>query len=1001
MTTYHIGSTRSMVWLRLSALSLFIIISFSGYTQNMGINANGALPDSSAMLDVSSSTKGFLMPRMTFAQRNDIVPAANGLMVYQTDGQKGLYIYDDGASSWKHVLDSAQIAALLSAAPSIDSVLASGNDADGDSILKLGAIGIGTNSPQSQIDVNVAADSASMTVRTNSASEWSGLRLGTDQGNIGWLWTGGSSFATSIYQNRLALETQTGNGEGINITANDGDIQFFTGTHGNVPTMVLDQNSELQVEGRGEFDTLSIEGAFTFPTSDGTNGDVLTTDGSGSVSWGAPSDDDWTVSGGIVSNTTERFGFGTSSMPANYFSEFESPTGSTYAIGLSIDHNYNGAAQAFGLVSDISSASSGQKFGYYNTVSYNATQSNGVYGTFNNMVTNGTAVGYGSYSQFTGSGSGIRYGFYSTGEDYNYFSGRVGIGVTTPIEELTVGGSIYTDTLKISGASTTNGGYEFPAEDGSNGEVLTTDGAGNVSWGTAAGDSDWTVNGTDIYNANADQVGIGTGSSIQGGTKFHVESSGSANQHTMRIENGYSGSSTSYSLYIDNNTGSSAGSKYGMYHDLTSTSGTEYGFFNFMNGAKTSATARSGIWQNISFSSGATGTLYGQRNNLTNPGSGDTYGTYYSMLMSGSTGDNYAVYVNYSSTGSGENYGVYASGEDKNYFSGRMGIGTTTPDADVEVAKDTLMVKTPNNFSGTHLIVEGARHNSGSAAATIDLRNLDSSNGNSSYSAARIETTNSGSSDDGDLRFYTTDDLSSSLAMTIDKDGNVGVGTSSPSEEMHVEGDLLLNRNGSTNVTRTLTLQGAGALGSNIYGKILFKGYDSSSGSFEYEGAAITARNLGSVNHGAMGLWTNDGTTLNEWVRIDNDGDIFVDPNGVGGASLNIDGDLGIDGGELNQASTGGFNLLPVAMARISHTTPSVLSGTGNVSVSSSATGTFTVTISGHTANVNTDVVHVALIGSTAGEITVTSASGSYIVYTRNSLGVLANMHFSIIVYSP
>jgi len=33
--------------------------------QSVGINADGSTPDGSAMLDVTSTTKGFLAPRMT------------------------------------------------------------------------------------------------------------------------------------------------------------------------------------------------------------------------------------------------------------------------------------------------------------------------------------------------------------------------------------------------------------------------------------------------------------------------------------------------------------------------------------------------------------------------------------------------------------------------------------------------------------------------------------------------------------------------------------------------------------------------------------------------------------------------------------------------------------------------------------------------------------------------------------------------------------------------
>ena len=44
----------------------------------------GAAPNASSILDVSSTTKGFLFPRMTYAQRTLLTPAA-GLLVYQTD----------------------------------------------------------------------------------------------------------------------------------------------------------------------------------------------------------------------------------------------------------------------------------------------------------------------------------------------------------------------------------------------------------------------------------------------------------------------------------------------------------------------------------------------------------------------------------------------------------------------------------------------------------------------------------------------------------------------------------------------------------------------------------------------------------------------------------------------------------------------------------------------------------------------------------------------------
>ena len=71
---------------------LFVTLFLSkGYAQ-VAISVEGYLPDGSAMLDVISTTKGVLFPRITLAQRNAIVFPATGLMIFQTDGTPGLYV---------------------------------------------------------------------------------------------------------------------------------------------------------------------------------------------------------------------------------------------------------------------------------------------------------------------------------------------------------------------------------------------------------------------------------------------------------------------------------------------------------------------------------------------------------------------------------------------------------------------------------------------------------------------------------------------------------------------------------------------------------------------------------------------------------------------------------------------------------------------------------------------------------------------------------------------
>ncbi len=71
-------------------------VSMKGSTS---INTAGDAPNGSAMLDVSSTSKGFLPPRMTSAQRNAISSPVEGLTIYNTD-EKALNIYS--GTSWEY-----------------------------------------------------------------------------------------------------------------------------------------------------------------------------------------------------------------------------------------------------------------------------------------------------------------------------------------------------------------------------------------------------------------------------------------------------------------------------------------------------------------------------------------------------------------------------------------------------------------------------------------------------------------------------------------------------------------------------------------------------------------------------------------------------------------------------------------------------------------------------------------------------------------------------------
>lgn len=81
--------------LLLKALCLcFMSTTAASFAQNVGINETGALPAGSAMLDVSATNKGLLIPRLSRAQKFLIPTPANGLLVYQTDDTVGFWYYE-------------------------------------------------------------------------------------------------------------------------------------------------------------------------------------------------------------------------------------------------------------------------------------------------------------------------------------------------------------------------------------------------------------------------------------------------------------------------------------------------------------------------------------------------------------------------------------------------------------------------------------------------------------------------------------------------------------------------------------------------------------------------------------------------------------------------------------------------------------------------------------------------------------------------------------------
>lgn len=99
---------------KLCFLSFFFVIAVSpAFSQSMAVNTDGSLADGSSILDIKSSAKGLLIPRMTAAQRTAIAEPAKGLVVYQTDGTEGFY-YNSGTTgtpNWVRLAEEKSVVA--------------------------------------------------------------------------------------------------------------------------------------------------------------------------------------------------------------------------------------------------------------------------------------------------------------------------------------------------------------------------------------------------------------------------------------------------------------------------------------------------------------------------------------------------------------------------------------------------------------------------------------------------------------------------------------------------------------------------------------------------------------------------------------------------------------------------------------------------------------------------------------------------------------------------
>jgi hypothetical protein len=163
----------------LSAVMILLTVQMV-HAQSVGIGTTA--PNSKAILDISSTTKGILIPSMTTAQRLAIVSPPNGLMVYDTDKNE---FHQYNGSNWKAILNGDYWSRPITARSRI------ANSSD--------SVGIGLSSPTERLDVSGNIRSNGDLIVDNGAAilqlknsginkgfvQLSGddLRLGTNSGN--------------------------------------------------------------------------------------------------------------------------------------------------------------------------------------------------------------------------------------------------------------------------------------------------------------------------------------------------------------------------------------------------------------------------------------------------------------------------------------------------------------------------------------------------------------------------------------------------------------------------------------------------------------------------------------------------------------------------------------------------------------------------------------------------------------------------------------------------
>jgi hypothetical protein len=271
-----------------------------------------------------------------------------------------------------------------------------------------------------------------------------------------------------------------------------------------------------------------------------------------------------------------------------------------------------------------------------------------------------------------------------------------------------------------------------------------------------------------------------------------------------------------------------------------------------------------------------------------------------------------------------------------------VGIGTATPLNRLHVSSSSTLALRIENPIGLSSEINFA--NSTGTAAYIGLFNDD------------LELITLGSR-------YTYFGNINAHQMALSPTGFLGIGTLTPASRLHV--------NGQVSITGGNVLE----FGQGIVAK------EPSAGKIGY--ATFTANTLDVVGAGnSIGA---------RRIRFWNEG----------GASF--EGTISLAAGELNHAQTGTANLIPAAYGTIEGTTGSILSGSGNFTVSRGSTGSYSITLNGKSLTAANSACLLTIVSDgTSAYIAMAYSSGNMIVrIVNNDATNRVDRNYSFLVYQP